>query len=185
MHGTLRAKLSTHVHVVIDARVSFGLTCLAMNPASPLIRSYHSASPINTFRHVPCLLVCPLRQIFDVDFFFFVEPAPANSTCDNGLTGIQDPETDVCCPLICGESCGGVGCGSIPGVDASDCCATNITDSGMRCSETVGPPCIVVASELLLCAPLTNVLNCCCWLLMLSVLVLLLWLFLSSRTKSW
>ncbi|CAM9821581.1 unnamed protein product [Pylaiella littoralis] len=74
-----------------------------------------------------------------------VEPAPANSTCDNGLTGIQDPETDVCCPLICGESCGGVGCGSIPGVDASDCCATNITDSGMRCSETVGPPCIVVA----------------------------------------
>ncbi|CAM9402588.1 unnamed protein product [Laminaria digitata] len=71
--------------------------------------------------------------------------APDDSVCDNGLTGVQDPDTDVCCPLVCGELCGGEGCGSIAGVDASQCCATNIIASGAVCSETGAPPCVVEA----------------------------------------
>lgn len=71
------------------------------------------------------------------------EAADANSTCDNGQTGVQDPDTDVCCPLECGDQCGGDNCGTIPGVDASQCCAMAIIASGAVCSDNVDPPCVV------------------------------------------
>ena len=76
-------------------------------------------------------------------------PAAASndSQCDNGLTGVQDPDTDVCCPLICGDACGGEGCGSIAGVDASQCCATNIIAAGASCADTGVAPCVVEAGE--------------------------------------
>lgn len=67
--------------------------------------------------------------------------ASNDSVCDNGQTGVQDPDTDVCCPLECGEFCGGDGCGTIPGVDASQCCAAAIMDSGVICGEGVDAPC--------------------------------------------
>eukprot|EP00903_Cladosiphon_okamuranus_P006298 g6176.t1 len=67
------------------------------------------------------------------------EAAPATSLCDNGQTGIQDPDTDVCCPLECGSFCGGEGCGTIPGVDASLCCAAAIIASGVECDGTTTP----------------------------------------------
>ena len=67
------------------------------------------------------------------------EAAPADSVCDNGQTGVQDPDTDVCCPLECGTACGGEGCGTIPGVDASQCCAAAIMASGVTCDGTTTP----------------------------------------------
>eukprot|EP00752_Nemacystus_decipiens_P010756 g9573.t1 len=73
------------------------------------------------------------------------EAAPADSVCINGQTGVQDPNTDVCCPLACGTECGGDGCGIIPGVDASQCCASEIIASGVVCDGTV-TPCVVVAT---------------------------------------
>ncbi|CAM9694516.1 unnamed protein product [Pylaiella littoralis] len=72
-------------------------------------------------------------------------PAASNdSTCENGQTGVQDPDTDVCCPLDCGDFCGGGGCGTIPGVDGSQCCASAILDSGILCGDGVQPPCAIV-----------------------------------------
>eukprot|EP00752_Nemacystus_decipiens_P008767 g7823.t1 len=67
------------------------------------------------------------------------EAAPADSVCDNGQTGVQDPDTDVCCPLECGTACGGEGCGTIPGVDADQCCAAAILASGVECDGTTTP----------------------------------------------
>ena len=74
------------------------------------------------------------------------EAAPADSVCDNGQTGVQDPNTDVCCPLECGDSCGGDGCGTIPGVDASQCCAAAIVASGIECDGTT-TPCVQTSGE--------------------------------------
>jgi len=71
-------------------------------------------------------------------------PTVTPSTCTNGLAGVQDPDTDVCCPLVCGEICGGVGCGSIPFTNgASDCCSTTIIASGVSCGDGVEAPCII------------------------------------------
>lgn len=74
--------------------------------------------------------------------------ASNDSQCVNGLTGVQDPDTDVCCPLICGDACGGEGCGSIAGVDASQCCATQIIAAGASCADTGVAPCVVEAVTL-------------------------------------
>lgn len=74
--------------------------------------------------------------------------ASNDSVCDNGMTGVQDPDTDVCCPLTCGDSCGGDGCGKITGVSASDCCAETILQSGRTCDNTGEPPCFVTAGKL-------------------------------------
>ncbi|CAN0227801.1 unnamed protein product [Scytosiphon promiscuus] len=80
--------------------------------------------------------------------------ASNDSVCDNGQTGVQDPDTDVCCPLECGDFCGGDGCGTIPGVDASQCCAAAIMESGIVCGEGVDAPCTQVSGELLPGLPL-------------------------------
>ncbi|CAB1109038.1 unnamed protein product [Ectocarpus sp. CCAP 1310/34] len=73
--------------------------------------------------------------------------AANDSVCENGQTGVPDPDTDVCCPLECGDSCGGEGCGSIPGVNATQCCSSLIIESGAVCSDTVSAPCVVGAAE--------------------------------------
>lgn len=67
-----------------------------------------------------------------------------DSVCDNGQTGVQDPDTDVCCPLECGIACGGEGCGTIPGVEASLCCAAAIIAAGVECDGTT-TPCILTS----------------------------------------
>lgn len=84
----------------------------------------------------------------------YAAPASNDSVCINGQTGVQDPDTDVCCPLECGDQCGGDNCGTIPGVNASQCCSTQIIASGAVCSDTVLPPCVVVASEFRIFSPL-------------------------------
>lgn len=85
--------------------------------------------------------------------------------CDNGQTGVQDPDTDVCCPLECGDFCGGDGCGTIPGVDASQCCATIIEQSGIVCGDGVEAPCSQVAGGVSFVKILKLddvVMTCCC-----------------------
>ena len=67
----------------------------------------------------------------------------APSNCSNGLNGVENGDGGVCCPEIC-DFCGGEGCGSIPGTKPEDCCAGNITDSGVYCTEGVEAPCILV-----------------------------------------
>ncbi|CAM9516484.1 unnamed protein product [Choristocarpus tenellus] len=67
----------------------------------------------------------------------------SNTTCSNGLEGIEDPILDVCCASNCGQ-CGGEGCGSIVGTGgASDCCSNTIASSGSSCNDTRAAPCII------------------------------------------
>lgn len=61
-----------------------------------------------------------------------VESAP-DPTCSTGIKA-----DGVCCPRSCG-SCGGHGCGSLPG-GAAACCAGGIIASGRVCSSDP-PPC--------------------------------------------
>lgn len=68
--------------------------------------------------------------------------------CDNGLVGVQDPDSDVCCPLECGNECGGAGCGVIVGTDPSQCCSELIMASGQDCAVTGSPPCFDQSGEL-------------------------------------
>lgn len=76
------------------------------------------------------------------------EAAPADSVCDNGQTGVQDPDTDVCCPLECGNECGGEGCGTIPSVEDSSakCCANNIITADVTCDGAENAPCVQKAA---------------------------------------
>lgn len=66
----------------------------------------------------------------------------SNSTCSNGLAGVEDTLTDICCTAACGQ-CGGEGCGSIPGLSNTDCCSATIEATGSLCSVTGSAPCIV------------------------------------------
>lgn len=77
-----------------------------------------------------------------------LHPASFSSTtgtvCTDGTVGIQTD--DSCCVAECGE-CGGVGCSTrVVGLGASDCCSTEIADSGELCSETGAAPCVVDAT---------------------------------------
>ncbi|CAM9224565.1 unnamed protein product [Choristocarpus tenellus] len=70
-----------------------------------------------------------------------------NVASQNVCDGVTDSANDICCVGACG-TCGGAGCGLIPGTNGpSDCCVTEIWDSGVMCSETVGAPCILSAPE--------------------------------------
>ena len=59
--------------------------------------------------------------------------------CSNGLPGVQTD--DICCSASCG-TCGGRGCGSLPG-GAPNCCAGYIQEAGELCSNTGEAPCII------------------------------------------
>ncbi|CAM9635574.1 unnamed protein product [Pylaiella littoralis] len=60
------------------------------------------------------------------------------SMCSNGIPGQQDGS--VCCAENCG-TCGGAGCGTIPGTGGSAfCCPTQILAAGVVCGEA---PCII------------------------------------------
>ncbi|CAM9288663.1 unnamed protein product [Discosporangium mesarthrocarpum] len=74
-----------------------------------------------------------------------LEPVPApEGTCEgtDGVIGVRDPVEDACCPLVCG-TCGGAGCGELPGTTPDECCSTNIIDAGQMCSVTGTSPCVV------------------------------------------
>lgn len=46
----------------------------------------------------------------------------------------------VCCPLLCGDKCGGTGCGP---VSYENCCAGGIVDSDIFCEDSETAPCII------------------------------------------
>lgn len=59
--------------------------------------------------------------------------------CSNG---ILDPP--VCCAASCGQ-CGGSGCGSFPG-GATQCCYSQIFNSGVICQTSSDTVCVVPGS---------------------------------------
>lgn len=62
------------------------------------------------------------------------------TTCEIFEEGIYHKATNVCCDNACG-SCGGSGCGSLPGGSAN-CCTGSIQDSGQWClQDGVSAPC--------------------------------------------
>ncbi|CAN0056924.1 unnamed protein product [Pylaiella littoralis] len=70
--------------------------------------------------------------------------APTDSTCSNGIAGI-DGNGVVCCPIGCG-TCGGSSCataGRANGLGSDSCCGGGIKDSGVLCSVSGVAPCII------------------------------------------
>ncbi|CAM9758911.1 unnamed protein product, partial [Ectocarpus sp. 6 AP-2014] len=76
---------------------------------------------------------------------FFVEEAPCfisgvePATCSNGVVGVENEMGTVCCPIECGDTCGGEECV----MNALLCCSSSITDSGVYCDESDEAPCII------------------------------------------
>ncbi|CAM9835143.1 unnamed protein product [Scytosiphon promiscuus] len=67
------------------------------------------------------------------------------STCSNDVVGVESSNGKACCVAECG-ACGGEGCSGFGvdfGLDAHDCCATEIADEGESCSETGEAPCFI------------------------------------------
>lgn len=69
--------------------------------------------------------------------------------CFGGIDGVQASSLDVCCTAACG-TCGGSGCtpANTSSLTANDCCATEILDAGVLCSETGTAPCILSTGEI-------------------------------------
>ncbi|CAM9579887.1 unnamed protein product [Ectocarpus sp. 12 AP-2014] len=75
----------------------------------------------------------------------------AGDTCSNtdGVEGISSANGDVCCPSECGL-CGGRDCTEAAltaGLDDGDCCVSDITNEGVKCSDSGAAPCIAYDSE--------------------------------------
>lgn len=68
----------------------------------------------------------------------------AQSTCTGGIAGVQSSSLDVCCTEACG-TCGGPGCtpANTSSLTAADCCATEIVDAGVFCTDSGVAPCIL------------------------------------------
>mmetsp|Transcript_38959 Transcript_38959/g.81507 ORF Transcript_38959/g.81507 Transcript_38959/m.81507 type:complete len:320 (-) Transcript_38959:215-1174(-) len=59
--------------------------------------------------------------------------------CEIFLGGIYSPTKDVCCDNLCG-SCGGKGCGGLPG-GSRRCCTGSIVRSDIMCDAVANAPC--------------------------------------------
>jgi len=76
----------------------------------------------------------------------FVAPTPApippipDPMCELGIVGSSGLGSNICCSASCG-TCGGTGCGDLPG-GSSSCCGTPILNSGVSC-DFESPPCII------------------------------------------
>ena len=73
------------------------------------------------------------------------EPA---DECSNGIAGRESEHGEACCPIECGETCGGAGCkgfggGESAGLGSSSCCVGTILEEGSLCSDTESAPCII------------------------------------------
>ena len=68
--------------------------------------------------------------------------AITDTTCSNGIAGIESSNGDVCCLTACGQ-CGGVGCSSAGGLTAAECCQSGIEEGGDLCEDTGTAPCII------------------------------------------
>ncbi|CAM9298684.1 unnamed protein product [Ectocarpus sp. 8 AP-2014] len=76
---------------------------------------------------------------------FFVEEAPCfisgvePATCSNDVVGVEDEMGTVCCPIECGDACGGEECV----INALECCSSSIIDADVYCDESDEAPCII------------------------------------------
>lgn len=68
--------------------------------------------------------------------------ATSNTTCSNGLVGLENGDGTVCCVSGC-EPCGGSKCAGTPGLSSDDCCAGTIEANGQLCSDTNAAPCVL------------------------------------------
>ncbi|CAM9200961.1 unnamed protein product [Ectocarpus sp. 4 AP-2014] len=69
----------------------------------------------------------------------------AVTTCSNGLEGVSDANSVVCCPMGCGQ-CAGDGCltaGADAGLGWESCCGLGVKASDVYCDETNEAPCII------------------------------------------
>eukprot|EP00904_Undaria_pinnatifida_P003197 jgi/Undpi1/12879/HiC_scaffold_7.g02546.m2 len=67
------------------------------------------------------------------------------TSCSNGLIGLENDGGTVCCHFLC-DQCGGPGCGSpdlAVFLSADDCCVSNILENGQLCSVTESSPCVL------------------------------------------
>ena len=93
--------------------------------------------PTSTARYSPYDTGCYIRAV-----------ATSNSTCSNGLVGVENNMGTVCCVLGC-DPCGGDGCATNNTMVASNCCAGEISE---LCSVTNSAPC-KLEREYFHCAP--------------------------------
>lgn len=97
----------------------------------------------------------------------------SNTTCRNGIVGLENPGGDVCCVLGC-DPCGGDGCATnTTGLSGSDCCAGKISQN---CSVTNSAPCkldddVVTPGEWLMLFPLEVGMMWCCFLEMAGLCI--------------
>lgn len=73
------------------------------------------------------------------------------ASCSNGFAGFEGENDDgkACCPLECGQ-CGGADCdtaAAAAGLDATDCCVTDVINTHVACWIASRPPCEIVAGE--------------------------------------
>ncbi|CAN0159675.1 unnamed protein product, partial [Ectocarpus sp. 4 AP-2014] len=61
------------------------------------------------------------------------------ATCSNGVAGVENEMGTVCCPIECGDFCGGEECV----INALLCCSSSIIDSAVYCDESDESPCII------------------------------------------
>lgn len=93
-----------------------------------------------------CLLVCNVRTCEQSNR---KRRNVTGAQCTGGIDGVQSTSLDVCCTAECG-TCGGPGCtpANTSSLTALDCCATEIVDSGVLCSETGTAPCILSTGKI-------------------------------------
>ena len=75
-----------------------------------------------------------------------VNSVSENPVCSNGISGVDNDVSSVCCPLGCGGKCGGTDChllGVENGLDHTSCCAGDIVASGILCAVSGVAPCII------------------------------------------
>ncbi|CAM9999229.1 unnamed protein product, partial [Ectocarpus sp. 12 AP-2014] len=67
-------------------------------------------------------------------------PTAFVATCSNGVPGVENGMGTVCCPIECGDTCGGSTCGE---VDATNCCASSIVEMNVDCDVSEEAPCFI------------------------------------------
>ncbi|CAN0431092.1 unnamed protein product, partial [Ectocarpus sp. 12 AP-2014] len=68
--------------------------------------------------------------------------------CSNNMEGIDGINENgaVCCTAECGQ-CGGEGCGSVPGLDNTNCCINGVLNNQELCSVAGSAPCVIDSGD--------------------------------------
>ncbi|CAM9304229.1 unnamed protein product [Ectocarpus sp. 12 AP-2014] len=77
------------------------------------------------------------------------DPTAFVATCSNGVPGVENGMGTVCCPIECGDFCGGSGCGE---VDETTCCASTIFELHEDCDVSEEAPCFITGSTTATCS---------------------------------